>query len=445
MFSNRTNQEENSPKISSSHQSIHPPDSSFLTMYGSHRVKDAMNNLPKWLQNYISWHKNQTSHASNGTKYAILTCMPKDGFCGGLSDRLRPLPLFLLFASMVPRVLCIYYLTPQQLENYLQPPPDGLDWRCPLEVSALFDESKETAEQKLISAYNIDRCNKENKIVSCMESKINYMRRDERKYLSIKLVSNDVKSINNGLSLFLRHSYIEQMPSVDNWDFVDLMGDIFRVMFEPIKPLAIRINQTMQRLGLVENQYLSVHTRCRYPVYPVARHQGREVDKGGGMQFVNKTKEALVDIMQNAVKCAYDLDPNITTIFFASDHDDATRYMITNDVPLGDGKSLRPVGIDRKEEPLHMGNLEDSHRHQAHEYFSIFEDLLIMGGSKCVSHGVGSFGSFAAALAGNKCRAIHRKFTGISVQCPNDRALKKLVPITNELLFGKLTGDISVI
>jgi hypothetical protein len=421
------------------------PDFSHLSMYGAHRVKDSMSRLPQWLQNYVTWHRNQRLNANNHTKYVILTCMPKDGFCGGLSDRLRPLPLFLLFASMVPRVLCIYYLHPQQLENFVQPPLNGLDWRCPLEVATLFDESKETARQDVIRAYNIDRCNAENKIVPCMETKINYMRQDDRKYLSIKLVSNDVQSINKGLSLFQRHSYVDKMPSVDNWDFVDLTGDIFRVMFEPIEPLAIRINQTMERLGLVENQYSAVHTRCRYPVYPVARHQGKKVDKGGGMEFVNKTKDALVEIMKNAVQCAYFLDPSISTIFFASDHDEATRYMISNHISLGNGKSLKPVGIDRKEEPLHMGNLEDSHRHEATEYFSIFEDLLIMGGSKCVSHGVGSFGSFGAALAGNRCRAIHRKFTGSLVECPNDRTVKRWVPITNEtneLLFGNMTGDI---
>jgi hypothetical protein len=419
--------------------SYHP----LVSMYGAHRVKKSMSKLPQWLQHYITWHRQQRSmDGNNGTKYVILTCMPKDGFCGGLSDRLRPLPLFLLFASMVPRVICIYYLHPQQLENFLQPPLNGLDWRCPLEVSTLFDESKETARQEIISSYNIDRCNAENNIVPCMETKINNMRRDERKYLSIKLVSNDVQSINKALSLFQRHSYVDKMPSVDNWDFVDLTGDIFRVMFEPIQPLAIRINQTMERLGLVENQYSSVHTRCRYPVYPVARHQGKTVDKGGGMKFVNKTKDALVEIMQNAVKCAHLLDQNISTIFFASDHDEATRYMISNLVQVENGKSIQPVGIDRIEEPLHMGNLEDSHHHEAMEYFSIFEDLLIMGGSKCVSHGVGSFGSFGAALAGNSCRAIHRKFTGSLVECPNDRTERRWVPVTNELLFENRTGDI---
>ena len=417
------------------------PNNSFLTMYGSHRVPDSMSRLPEWLQTYIKWHRDQTQNANNDTKYVVLTCMPKDGFCGGLSDRLRPLPFFLLFASMVPRVLCIHYLKPQSLENFLQPPSTGMDWRCPTEVASLFDESKETFKQKDIRAYNIDRCNAQNQIVPCTESKIDYMKKDDGKYLSIKLLSNDVKSINKALYLFQRQSYVDTMPSIEQWDFVDITGDLFRVMFEPIEPLAIQINQTMAKLGLVENQYSSVHTRCRYPVYPAARHQGTKVDKGGGLQFVNKTKDALIDIMQNAVNCAHQLDPN-HPIYFASDHDDATRFMITHDSPLDNEASIRPVGIDRKEEPLHMGNLEDSRSHQAAEYNSIFEDLLIIGGSKCVAHGVGSFGSFGAAIAGNQCRAVHRKFTGALVKCPNDRALKRVVPINEPLLYGEKTGNL---
>ena len=31
------------------------------------------------------------------------------------------------------------------------------------------------------------------------------------------------------------------------------------------------------------------------------------------------------------------------------------------------------------------------------KFYSVFEDLLIMGGSRCVSRGMGSFGSFGSA------------------------------------------------
>ena len=429
-------------------------DDSFLTMYGEHRVPDAMDQLPIWLKEYIAWHKIQTQTRSNNTKYVVIFC-PKD-FCGGLSDRMRPIPFFLLFASMVSRVFCIYYEQPQTLENFLEPPSNGIDWRCPAEVGSLITkqqeiDSKRTKHRKNrkkqeqpFPIYNIDRCDKENKIIPCVESKIKWIKENEdRQFLGIQLLSNDVTSINNSLYLFQRQSYINKMPSIDRWDFAVSMNHIFRVMFKPVRPLAIRVNNTMAALGLKENQYSSVHTRCRYPVYPVVRDQGKQVDKGGGMKFEGKTKDLLIEIMNNAIKCAYQLDQT-HPIYFASDHDDATEYMITHDttVDKNGGIKVRPIGVKRDAEPLHLGNLETASQHKVEEFYSIFEDLLIMGGGTCVSHGVGSFGSFAAALTGTNCRAIHRKFTGGLVTCPNDRGDRRLVNITEPVLFGISSGDL---
>ena len=70
--------------------------------------------------------------------------------------------------------------------------------------------------------------------------------------------------------------------------------------------------------------------------------------------------------------------------------------------------------------PVHLGIREFESINYS-DFYSIFEDLLIMGGSRCVAHGIGSFGSFGAGLAGNRCRAIHRIHSGGSLKCPNDR------------------------
>ena len=59
-----------------------------------------------------------------------------------------------------------------------------------------------------------------------------------------------------------------------------------------------------------------------------------------------------------------------------------------------------------------------------------------MGGSKCDAHGVGSFGSFGAGLAGNRCRTVHRKSIGYIVPCPNERGVQRSIAIdANEMLF----------
>jgi hypothetical protein len=42
---------------------------------------------------------------------------------------------------------------------------------------------------------------------------------------------------------------------------------------------------------------------------------------------------------------------------------------------------------------------------------------------------MGSFGSFGAGLAGNNCRAVHRRYNGLPEKCPNDRGVPKAMSI----------------
>ncbi len=85
--------------------------------------------------------------------------------------------------------------------------------------------------------------------------------------------------------------------------------------------------------------------------------------------------------------------------------------------------------------PLHF-EVKHSKTLQPRHFDPVFEDLLIMGGSSCVSYGIGSYGSFGAALATQTCKAIHRRFDGAIVQCPNNRSDTEYIPVnSNEMLF----------
>ncbi len=64
-----------------------------------------------------------------------------------------------------------------------------------------------------------------------------------------------------------------------------------------------------------------------------------------------------------------------------------------------------------------------------------------MSASKCVAHGIGSFGAFAAGIGGNRCRDIHRNYAGKSEECPNGRASRFGLEIKEgDLLFGEKPG-----
>lgn len=225
-------------------------------------------------------------------------------------------------------------------------------------------------------------------------------------------------------------------------------------MFEPVEPIARSINATMTRLGLVENKYTSVHVRGRYPIRALLLILGegkyKDHDKGNyDTPFQGEYKDYLVNLAHNALECGALLDSD-SPLFFISDSSDLTNYITEKTIILGKdekqnnpGKSYRPISFGERESIKHLGaqtvNVSDS---KYADYYPIIEDLLIMGGSRCVSHGVGSFGAFGASLSGNRCRALHRNYLGKSIKCPNTRELKYITNVTDDMLmFGEKVSD----
>ncbi len=454
-------------------------DKSSLTMYGEHKVSHSLSSLPKWIQEYVQWNQearlsdavaDNTSSSSTtattattATKYLVLMCLPKD-VCGGLSDRFRALPFHLFVAKHTSRVLCIYWTEPYPLEEFLEPPPGGLDWRCPPEIAHIIDEGKPSKRQRNanIALHRWFRCHGTPE-AQCTREGIENIRRNEKKYMTVSFMSNSIDNINKVNSIVHQHSYVGRYPELSQWSHSELMGDIFRVMFQPVRPLAQRINETMTALGMVENQYVSVHVRARYPVPDIvnlSKHKTTDKDKPkfgdmdtvdkGELEFEGATKDYLVEIINNAIHCGHILSPNLP-IYFASDHHSVTDYVVSNEFPSdsdGGGKTIRPLGLQSESMPLHM-DIKNVNRTNVEDFYNIFEDLLIMGGSKCVAYGVGSYGSFGAGLTGNRCRTVHRKSAGTPVSCPNIRGDRIGIPINaSELFFdegkggeGKLSFD----
>jgi len=88
-------------------------------------VKEARDNVPGWLDDYVKWHQIQrrVNLYKPETKFLIVACH-KNHMCGGISDRLRPLPFFLMLAHKTNRVLLIKWQK-FELEDFLVPPDGG--------------------------------------------------------------------------------------------------------------------------------------------------------------------------------------------------------------------------------------------------------------------------------------------------------------------------------
>ena len=415
--------------------------SAYLTMYGAHRVQPALDQLPKWLKDYFQWHSDQVQNANNNTKYLVATCLDRDK-CGGFSDRIRPLPYMLLVASRVDRVLCIYWTKPFKLEAFMKPPEGGMDWRCPADIeSVIMKEASSRFQERMKHniVYRKDAiifAGKEGNSVT--KYLLNGLVKNTKRYTSIGMVNQDHEKIDKALNLVNAYSYKGTMPLVDKWFHMDLSEHIYRVMFEPVDEIARSVNATMTRLGLVENQYTSVHVRARYPTGQLDTILGRvhsmNHDKGKHhVPFEGKYKRHLLGFAQNALECGMLLDAN-SKIFFSSDSLDLTEHVLGQEMKSTTGATITPVGIDGRSEIKHLEAHNSGSPVEHVDFYPMVEDLMILGGSKCVAHGVGSFGAFGAGLSGNRCRAIHRAM-GKQQSCPSTRSLKLVMNVTDDLLI----------
>lgn len=68
-----------------------------------------------------------------------------------------------------------------------------------------------------------------------------------------------------------------------------------------------------------------------------------------------------------------------------------------------------------------------------------------MGGSKCVVHGIGSFGAFGAALASNRCRALHRDLYDRPLKCPNNHTEPLYADVANNSWSLAQNESISIV
>lgn len=430
-----------------------PSSSSYLTMYGKHRVQPALDALPKWFRDYTQWNHQVTPEGYvqsnfdnnyNSTKYLVLTCLPQDKKCGGLTDRLRALPFFLFAAKRTSRVLCIHWAKPFPLEYFLIPPQGGIEWRCPAELGRLLDYTKRARMQPNVPIKVWHTCDpKEVKLKQCNENVFEEITNSDSKFIITAVKKNSHGRINAMNEVAQRHSYKEIMPRLHNWDCPDMIGDMFRVMFEPVQPLAVQINATMTRLGLVEKQYVTAHTRSRYPSPALGANLEDPFgfDKDGGYKWEGKLKKHIVDLVLNALHCVHLLQPDLPILFLADDEN--TVEFASNGFKHRKKKyNFNPIVIQREQSPKHFDTSTKNYKN-LEEFYPVFEDLLIMGGSKCVSHGLGSFGSLGAGLTGNKCRALHRTPRGRRDFCPNTRYSSALIQEKidpNEMLFGESVG-----
>ena len=422
---------------------------STLPMYGAHKVQESLARLPDWLQDYIKWHAEERTKPDGEIKFLVITCFLGEK-CGGTSDRLRALPYWLLMARLTRRVLTIHWTKPHDLSEFLVPPQGGLDWRSVPEFRGMIRHdriSKFQGNDELPFFFGGRACGDYVTVETCtIETILPRLEKEasDKQFIIMGFPGNQPHQVINDGNMFAQQfSYKDKYPELSQWAYSDIFGDIFRVMFEPVPVLSDAINKTMVSLGLQEGKFVSTHVRARYPAanMPITKNDRKKLDKGGGFVVEGRLKDYILNVVTNAITCGNILAPDLL-MFFASDSHVASDLANESKVKSVSGDdTVDLVTVKRTEEPLHIDRDDGWPGSKPSDFFSGFEDLLIMGGSKCVAHGIGSFGSFGAGLIDNKCKAIHRKYNGVRVRCPNDRADRNLVS-TNHTLVSILQDKV---
>ena len=404
---------------SQSHQHSATAASSSSTIW-----EDPSSVLPQWLRDYFAWHRQQTDqlhqlwkpllqpmsdtesiaylwsqqhddiHNDERIKFFVVRCFSFDRKCGGLADRLLPLPYLLQVAHNTSRVLLIHFQKPAPLEEYLVPPREGgIDWRIPPWLVRSFNFSGDSRRYKTTSNLEWHANNPNETVIQSIFQSYHY---GSQNYEENRLQMAAVAGGNS-----------EEEPT-----FRQVVRDVWRVMFTPVLPIQKLIQQELSSLGVQPGHYAAIHCRVMYAV-------------------VERDPQEIKVVTENAVHCASELYADDGPFFISSDSPESIRMALAYGKQLANqsgpfSNERHPIVVARSaaKAPLHFGFIPSSAGSKkdpkkvdfkavpyiASDYYDTYVDLYLMAMAECVTHGVGGYGKLASYLSYNEtCSSHHFK------------------------------------
>lgn len=250
----------------------------------------SLGDLPTWMQDYFEWHAEQRKTLSENSdhKLLVLRCLRTDRACGGLSDRLKPLPFLIRLAATSNRLFLIAWTRPAPLETYLE--PNLLDWTPPTWLNV--GESSPTSRLYTHAPAVIQGVSKNTRVVS----------------VRLQDQHGESSAYNELVGEERAHRKV--------------FRSLWMALFRPTPPIRSAVKEQLQSTSLVPNQFVAAHLRANY-----------------GPSFGDK----LEAVTSNAVQCARRLAPGLP-ILFASDSNEARRMMSTSVIVLP--TTSQPLHLD---------------------------------------------------------------------------------------------------
>ena len=343
--------------------------------------------LPSWMMEYFEWHQQQRltilqpdvwQDSQRRPKLLILQCTEQNVKCGGLSDRLKPLPLILLGAAKSKRILLIRWKNrPTKLEHFLLPPvgPTSLDWTVPIWLDEYLDA---TPNLKTKHVHNVKPFMKQ------VTSSPN-----------VPVITTTIQWWDGGEQAY--KDYLEL--GKDDDQFRRIYHDLFfGVLFTPTKPILDILATVYETTPLHgRNEYTVAHYRSLW-----------------WEQQDPPAQQVIDDVAMNSIKCANQISPN-KPIYFATDNKDAQKAII-NYISTKNNDDHPQIVVIPHKQLLHLDRTPSNTTIE--EIYPIFVDLLLLANGNCVSFGDGGFGRYGLMLSRNY-NCYHRHIFRHKIQSCN--------------------------
>lgn len=319
-------------------------------------------NLPIWMQEYVAWHRVQiaslTEENWRSHKFLVARCLDIDQACGGVSDRLKSLPVLVLLASQSRRILLIHWSRPARLEEFLIPNKLSLNWSRPdfVPVKGLGTRlyTKLTTLVKATVETNS----------------------------TVPVVCTRLQDQHGGSEYYNAHA----LNAGTDRAFRKVFRSLFFSVFAPSPAV-------LQQLFLdapywAANSYVAAHLRANYGDRPLEGDQLRDVS-------INTVNCASHLVFPVSIGHASDQQTR-SSIGFLSDSFQASKYVDAFAKENHHNVYAFTEHASGAEEPLHLDKAGSAN---AADYRSIFVDLLFMANARCIVHGQGGFGRMGVLLS----------------------------------------------
>ncbi|CAB9509157.1 unknown protein [Seminavis robusta] len=173
-------------------------------------------------------------------------------------------------------------------------------------------------------------------------------------------------------------------------EWLGMFRHMWHWAFTPAPPIAQRVKDNFDRLGIVPGEYAAAHIRAVYAVK-------------------ERSEKEMTQMTHHAMNCISMLRPG-GPFFVASD----TAFAVKTAIEYGRSKNVTVWHNQQwslPEQPLHLDMYDAKDPSLVPEdFYDAFVDLYLLGSTRCVAHGQGSFGHWGYLLGYNStCEIRHRR------------------------------------